>query len=68
MTRTVNKLKSGDHLLEDPHDNSDDSLIISFINREMNDEANDVWINTKITTSQVFTQKYKGKEPEQTIE
>jgi len=52
--------------LENTH--IDDSLTISFINGELNDEAQDIWIGTKVTTLQTFAQKYKEKEPEQTNE
>jgi len=75
MNRTVNKLDTSEHELEETddsanfHDNySDDSLTISFINGELNKEAQDIWIGTKVTTSQTFAQKYEEKEPDQTLE
>jgi len=56
MNRTVNGL------------DIEDSLVISFIKGELMDEAREVWINTKVTTSQAFTMKYEEKKLEQTTE
>jgi len=46
----------------------DDDLTISFINRYLSEEAQETWINMKITTSQAFAQKYDEQEEEQTLE
>ena len=67
MDRTVNKLDTPEHTLEerpetDNLETPDDSLTISFINGELNEEAKDIWINTKVTTSQAFAQKYEEKD------
>ena len=43
-------------------------VVATPLNGELNNEVNDIWINTKVTTSQAFTQKYEAKEPEQTME
>jgi len=56
MNRTVNGI------------DVDDSLVISFIEGELTEEAEEVWINTKVTTSQTFAMKYEEKELQQTNE
>jgi len=73
MSRTVNKLDTLEYALEerpetDSLETPDNSLTISFINGELNEEAKDIWINTKVTTSQAFAQRYEEQEPELTNE
>jgi hypothetical protein len=38
----------------------DDALLISYINGESSPELEDVWINSTMSHSQAFAQKYKG--------
>ena len=72
MNRTVNRLDEGDnHLLEeidsDEEELTPESFIISYINRELDDQPEEVWINTKFNNSQKFALEYDNKPPDQGI-
>jgi len=67
MNRTVNRLETSEHILEDISE-SDESLTISYINGELTEEAEDIWIGTKLTSSQAFAMKYEEKEQEKASE
>jgi len=72
MNRTVNRLDDDDNCLLEEIDSDDEELtpesfIISYINGELDDEPEEVWINAKLNNSQKFALEHDNKSPEQGI-
>ena len=62
MNRTINPITDSEHIIDDIN-----SLTISFINGNLTEEAEEIWINAKLSAAQTFELKYKEKKPEQTV-